>query len=201
MTEAQRTEEWFANRRGRITASCFADCMGGDKRMATYAAKVAAEILTGQTRSGYDGPATRFGKKVEPQAIAEFELRHDCDVVVPEFIVHPLFEFVGCSPDGLIADLDGLEVKSRMTSKDQMRAVMGGMPKEHMAQVQGGLWVTGRRRWWFVSYCPTLQPPQNYFEQVILPDAAYIARLETRVVETWALVQKIVSEAKTVSPF
>ena len=32
----------------------------------------------------------------------------------------------------------------------------GGVPAEHMAQIQFGLWVTGFERWYFVAHHPLL---------------------------------------------
>ena len=61
--------------------------------------------------------------------------------------------------------------------------IRGECPKEHIAQVQGLMWITGRPSWWFVSYCPQLDPPWDYFEILVERDNEYIAKLESTVVE------------------
>jgi len=65
------------------------------------------------------------------------------------------------------------------------------VPPEHVAQVQGNLWVSEREHWWFMSYCPKLPP-------LILPvhrDEAYIGKIDKGVeafnVELDALVASI----------
>jgi hypothetical protein len=71
------------------------------------------------------------------------------------------------------------------------RLEKGTMPPEHVAQVQGNLWIAEREWWDFVSYCRLL--PQ--FEIRIYRDEAYIAELAKAVDqfndELAALVEKI----------
>jgi hypothetical protein len=60
------------------------------------------------------------------------------------FIKHPTIKWVGVSPDGLIDDDGGFESKSPFNSVNHLYTLLDGMPEEHMAQCQGGMWVTGR---------------------------------------------------------
>ena len=53
----------------------------------------------------------------------------------------------------------------------------GTLPSEHVAQVQGSLWVTGRQWWDFVSYSPGLPPLITRVER----DEPYIATLAKAV--------------------
>jgi exodeoxyribonuclease (lambda-induced) len=58
----------------------------------------------------------------------------------------------GCSPDALIGEEGGCEIKCPQTVNHLKWLLEGGLPKEHAPQVYFSLWVT-RRSWWrFISY-------------------------------------------------
>ena len=65
---------------------------------------------------------------------------------------------VGGSPDSLIGDKGGLEIKSALPHIQIERLLAGRLPPEHKAQVQGNLWVSEREWWDFMSYCPKMKP-------------------------------------------
>jgi hypothetical protein len=96
------------------------------------------------------------------------------------FVQHPSL-LAGASPDGLIG-LDGcLEIKCRLTANHIETLKAGHMPPEHMAQVQGQLWLTGRRWCDFVSFDPTVPENARLFIERIDRDDQYIADLASAV--------------------
>lgn len=58
----------------------------------------------------------------------------------------------GCSPDGLIGDDNGLEIKCPSAQVHVKYLLNGTLPKEYAAQVHGSMYVTGYPRWIFLSY-------------------------------------------------
>ena len=62
----------------------------------------------------------------------------------------------GASPDGLVGDDGLLEFKCPMAGKHLTYLFRDEVPKDYVLQVQGQLWVTGRKWCDFVSYCPGL---------------------------------------------
>lgn len=59
---------------------------------------------------------------------------------------------VGCSPDGLIGDDGGIEIKCP-NADTHVRYLRGGVvPKQYLAQIHMSLFVTGRSWWNFFSY-------------------------------------------------
>ena len=68
------------------------------------------------------------------------------------------------------------------------------MPEEHAAQVQGCMWLTGRKYWDFVSYDPRMPEPLRLYVQRIERDDAYIAELESEVVKFLAEVAERVAK-------
>ncbi len=182
----QGTQEWLELRLGKVTASKFSEVMTngrGDKPSATaksYMIKLVAEILRGQAMPFFENDAMRWGTETEPQARAMYELRNDVDVKEVAFV--ELNEFVGVSPDGLVGDDGLLEIKCPNTETQIKRFLDGvGLPKEYKAQVQGQLWVTGRKWCDFVSFDPRIDVEASYIQTRVYRDEEYIAKLEEKV--------------------
>lgn len=182
----QGTQEWLELRLGKVTASKFSEVMTngrGGKPSATaksYMIKLVAEILRGQPMPFFENDAMRWGTETEPQARAMYELKNDVDVKEVAFV--ELNEFVGVSPDGLVGDDGLLEIKCPSTETQIKRFLDGiGLPKEYEAQVQGQLWVTGRKWCDFVSFDPRIDVEASYIQTRVYRDEEYIAKLEDKV--------------------
>jgi hypothetical protein len=83
----------------------------------------------------------------------------------------------GCSPDSLIGDTRGLEIKTALAHIQIDRLLKDELPPEHKAQVQGSMWVAERDIWDFVSYWPKLP----LFIKPVARDDGYIANLAGEV--------------------
>jgi hypothetical protein len=56
-------------------------------------------------------------------------------------------------------------------------------------QIQGCMWITGRKRWHFAMYCPALEVVgKDLYWRVIERDEAYIEAMEAELVEFMRLV-------------
>jgi predicted phage-related endonuclease len=64
----------------------------------------------------------------------------------------------GCSPDGLIDDDNGLEIKCPTAQMHVKYLLDGALPKDYAAQVHGSMFVTGFPRWTFMSYRRNFPP-------------------------------------------
>lgn len=190
MSDLQRTDAWFADRAGKFTGSRFVDVMARAKKdgkplKAFYDVieQVVVERIYGQPVEGAEGAALRWGQDVEPFARAAYELETGLVVVESAFITHGQFEFAGCSPDGLVGDDGGLEMKCPKNPAIHLKRFSDGMEEEHLPQVQGCMWVTGRQWWDFVSYDPRAPEHLRIYIQRIPRDDAYIANLQSSVIE------------------
>jgi predicted phage-related endonuclease len=143
---------------------------------------------------GFDSYATRWGTEVEPFAREAYELATGHFVEQVAFVDHPLHPFVGVSPDGLIGDDGGLEMKAPKNSQIHLQRFDTGMPDEFIPQVQGCMWVTGRKWWDFVSYDPRMPEKLRMLRLTIKRDDVYIARLEASVLEAEIAVAAIVEK-------
>lgn len=175
---AQGTPEWYAARAGIITASEFHTVMakgkegGASVTRRKYMLRLAGEIITGEPApEGFMSSAMERGKVMEAHARTAYRFETGADLRQVGFIKNGR---VGASPDSLIGDDGGLEIKTAEPHV-QLDRLLGErrVPPEHRAQVQGTLWVTGREWWDFVSYWPKL--PR--FEFRAYRDEAYIKEI------------------------
>lgn len=173
----QGTPEWFAARVGIPTASRFSDILakGEGKTRGRYLRDLAAEIIRGTPEEEtYTNAHMERGKAQEDEARRLYAFMADADPVQVGFIRDGR---KGCSPDSLIGDDGGLEIKTALGHIQIERLQRGTLPSEHVAQVQGSLWVTGRQWWAFMSYSPGLPPLITRVER----DEPYIATLAKAV--------------------
>lgn len=190
----QGTDLWKQQRLGMVTASRFSDCWNPTSKTADrYLADLLAELLTGEPSDDFESKETRHGKAHEDAAIESYERLCGFKTRKTGLIYLPGEPFIAGSPDRLVGD-DGLvEVKCPYRSAIHLLTVMRGrMPDEHKAQVQGNLWITGRKWADFVSYDPRVVEECRLFVVRVPRDDVYIAEL-SEVVKLFRdrLVQQI----------
>ena len=155
----QGSDEWYAARRGIVTASVVGRLLTSTLRVAendqsrglTYT--LAAERITGHIDDTYSSDRMQYGTCTEPLAVDLYS-RHHAPVDHVGLMVRDLGGFsLGYSPDGLVGDVGAIEVKSRL-QKIHLRTILEDrVPAENMAQIQAGLLVSNRAWVDYVSYC------------------------------------------------
>ena len=161
----QGSSAWLAARQGRITASRIKDAMnylkkgGESQKRADYRMDLIAERLTGLTTETFVTGAMQWGIDNEPFARAEYELLTDRIVDAVGFIVHPRLDCSGASPDGLVGDDGGVEIKCPNTTTHLEWMLAGVVPEEHTAQMMWCMACSGRNWWDFVSFDPRIKEP------------------------------------------
>jgi len=185
-TSDQRTEDWYAARLGKVTASRFRDAIASLKSGAPaqaqrdYLTELVVERLTQQPIQRFQNAAMNWGTEQEPAARAAYERATGRIVEETGFVAHDTL-MAGCSPDGLV-DWDGLiEIKCPFNTANHIETLLNGMPADHIPQVQGQMWITGREWCDFVSYDPRMPAELQLHVQRIQRDEAFIADLERRV--------------------
>lgn len=168
----QRTPEWFAARRNRITASMVGGILGHSPFMTR------ADVLRAMVRQreGYPSefvtnPAVEWGNQNEDGAIFDYEMETMHDTTKVGFL--PYEDWAGCSPDRLIGKDGGLEVKCPFFIRnDPDPKFKTWAEQEHYTdQVQFSLFVTGRK-WWhawqwtpFGSKLETIYPDPDWQDE------------------------------------
>lgn len=166
MTMQQGSLDWCRARMGCCTASEFATVMmkgkggGESKTRRTYLLKLAGEILTGEPADAIQNDHMLRGQLMENEARDYYAMREDVELERIGFARAKLGGgYVGASPDSLVVGGAGLvEIKTRLPHLQLDVLLTGKIPDEHVAQVQGQLWVTGREWCDYVSYWPRLKP-------------------------------------------
>jgi hypothetical protein len=184
----QGSQEWLQQRVGKATASRFGDVMstkkGGGETAARrdYRMELVVERLTGLPTPVFESFAMRQGTEREPYARVEFEIRTGLFVSEHVFIEHSNL-LAGASPDGLIADYAGLEIKCPQpaTHFEYLRLPEGCCPDDYEWQVHGGMWITGRPVWYFASFNPDFPENLRLVVRKIKRDEAKIAALDAGV--------------------
>ncbi len=153
----QGSHEWFVARNGIPTASRFKDIVTSkgeptksDARK-RYLYEIVGERVTNTLADHYASAAMERGTRLEPKARQWFRLWSGDDVQEVGFVVHDLRGW-GCSPDGLIGDVSGIEIKCPLRPTFIKYALGGKVPAEYIVQIQGNMWVCERETWTFVMY-------------------------------------------------
>ena len=181
----QRTDEWFAARIGKVTASRVADVIAKTKSgygagRANYLADLVVERLTGQKAQGFSNAAMEWGTQTEPQARAAYSAKTGILVEEVGFIDHPTVAMSGASPDGF-AEEGLIEVKCPNTSTMLEYILDGKPPQKYVTQMQWQMACTGRPWCDFVSFDPRLPERLQLLVVRVPRDDDYIAMLETEV--------------------
>lgn len=185
MTE-QRTDEWFAQRCGKVTASRIADMMAKTKSgwgasRANYAAQLVCERLTGVQSEGYQNDAMRFGTENEPFARAAYEFRTDTAVELVGFVDHATIAMSGASPDGLVGNDGLIEIKVPNSATHIDTLLSQTIPEKYRLQMAWQMACT-RREWCdYVSFDPRLPEEMRLFVKRYERDGELIRTLEHEV--------------------
>jgi len=170
-TFEQNTPPWEFVRLGIITSSNYQKLMatGRDGNASVQRDRLIYDIaheLIAQGRADTWG-GNRFTERGHELEREAFELYLDVKGVEnysrPAFI-RRLDINTGCSPDALIGDDGGVEIKTMSGGLFLKHMMNPRVPAEHVAQIQGNMLVTGRPWWDLVIYSP--------------PHAPYITRVD-----------------------
>lgn len=161
MNILQRSEDWYAERCGKVTASRVKDLNAKPskgKALNALGLTILAERLTGVQKETPTNFNMQWGIDNEPYAIAAYENETGFFVNGTGLIDHPFIEMFGASPDGLVGENGQIEVKCPDTTTHLNTLLTKEVPEEHIPQITSQLACT-RREWCdFVSYDPRLEP-------------------------------------------
>ncbi len=150
--------DWFKLRVGKVTASELGNLLTPTFELRkgetpkTYVYSKVAEAYQGRPLISTGSWQTEQGNIREDEAIPWLALEKDWKILPGGFIETDDGRS-GCSPDGLVQGQDfGVEVKCPEAVNHVRYLTEGVLPKEYVTQVYGSMFVTGFKRWMFVSY-------------------------------------------------
>lgn len=107
---------------------------------------LAAERITGRVDPTWVSADMQRGTDEEPFARGAYADAFGVPVVELGFMTEDKWGFaLGFSPDGLVGDDGMIEIKSRRQKTHVAIVLAGEVPEQHMAQIQCGLLVSGRK--------------------------------------------------------
>lgn len=194
----QNSQEWYEARIGVITASNFSKIITPKKLQVSTQSEelaicLAGEIVTGISAEDFQGNYhTDRGQELEPEAVELYEMTTGRTAVKVGFITNDAGT-IGASPDRLIGEDGGLEIKCP-SMKQHLRYLFGldDLTQEHRPQVQGNILVAERKWWDVMSYHPDLPP----VIKTVNPDEEYLNALEPALEEVAQKVQNYVSQIR-----
>jgi hypothetical protein len=176
----QRSPEWFEAICGNVGASSVDKIITTkgepSKQRTEYMMTLAAERITGKQEVGYLTQAMVNGIERENEARSLFEMAQDCEIKQVG-LIYLDDKSAHCSPDGLIGDDYGLEIKNPISKTHIKYLLDEKLPTEYFCQVQFSLLVSGRGSWWFMSHYPGIKP----FMIEVFRDDKWIEKCESEL--------------------
>lgn len=193
--------EWVRLHLGRPSASQFHRFMDtsfnlrkGDM-VKTYIYEKCAEKFRNQALPGFTSYETEQGEILEYEAREYFQLETGHQVRRIGF-VESADNRCGCSPDGLIDDNAGVEIKSPQKVNAICYLIEDKLPNDYVQQVYGNLYVTQREWWAFYSYSrglPTLL-------KKITSDDKIMSKIDNTMKEFYEVFDETYSKLKALKP-
>ncbi|MFW9085613.1 lambda exonuclease family protein [Pseudomonas sp. P2758] len=186
---SQGSDAWHQERAGVITASMFSDARarlksGPNKGEPTakaldYAFRLAVERISGAPLDGgFETWQMKRGHELEPEARMEHEIQTGL-IVTQVGLVKTDDGVFGASADGFIGEDGGSEYKCFLAPEKLRSFHIDNDASDIMDQVQGCMWITGRKWWHIGMYCPDLKPVgRQLWWQEFKRDDDYIEKLE-----------------------
>ena len=184
----QRTEEWFAARLGKVTASKISDVISKTKTgyaatRANYMAQLVVERMTGKQAETFTNAAMQWGTEQEPFARAAYEAFKGVLVDETGLVDHPSIPMSGASPDGLVGDDGLIEIKCPNTATHIETLLTKQIDSKYINQMQWQMACTGRKWCDFVSFDPRMPEDLQMIVIHIPRDEGHIKVLELEVIE------------------
>ncbi|SEM06251.1 lambda exonuclease family protein [Halomonas daqiaonensis] len=192
LTLEQGTPEWHAARLGIVTMSELKTLLvkgkgpsGFGAGALSYMHQLIGERITGEPSDVFQGNGhTQRGHELEPVARELYQEATGLPRLEQVGII--LNHGVGYSPDCLVDSRGLVEIKTKLPKYQIELLLEGELPQEHVAQCQGGLWVSEREWIDFVSYWPGMP----LFVKRAYRDEAMIRTIAERVEAFYAELER-----------
>lgn len=193
----QRSSEWKSDRLGVITGTRAHSLMGSKIVQKTLMAEMIAEIAMAKSKEFTQTLAMKKGADVEPEAVKYYEFMNNYSVHgEDDYIVSDFNHRFAVSPDGLVGDIGGVEIKSLDPHNHIKVIIDDDIDKKYLAQIEWALFVQPNREWWdYFGYQPELpEPIKGYKKRFILSDkkrSEYLERGEEFLSELDEILERL----------
>lgn len=154
--------EWSKEKAGLPSASGFGKILSPtglpSKQSVAYMRRLAGELILGTKVESYQSSAMERGIFMEAEARMYYEFINGVDVQEVGIVYKDELKDRSCSPDGLVGEDGGLEIKCPELHTHVEYLLSNKVPTTYIPQIQGSLYITGRKWWDFLSYYPRMKP-------------------------------------------
>ena len=205
----QRTEEWFQQRLGKVTASRISDVIAKTKTGVStsrqnYLIQLVSERLTGKKGDSFVNQAMLDGIERESAARELYMQTRGVSVTEVGFFDHPTIAMSGASPDGAVnAEEDGkyaglIEIKCPIETTHTNTLMSKSVPSKYIPQIQWQMSSVSPNVKWcdFISYNPNFPDTMQLFVVRVERDNDYIAELEAEVIKFLDEVEQTIIKLK-----
>lgn len=200
----QRTDEWFAQRLGKVTASSLYKVLAKTKTgygadRGNYMTQLVLERVTNNKADSYMNASMQWGVDQEPFARAAYEAATGVMVDEIGFVPHPTIEMAGASPDGLVGADGMVEIKCP-DSKTALECWLSENPVEgkYFAQMQWQMRCADRAWCDYVVFDPRMPLKAQLFVKRVERDDAWLETTEAEVIKFLAEVDAKVAALKKI---
>lgn len=155
----QGSEMWYRLKLGVISASNAHKAIAkkDSETRLTYMAELVAQVATGLMEE-INTKYTNWGHDHENAARSSYEFMTGNMVTQLPFVFKDDTFRIGCSPDGIVSENKGVEIKCPFNSVHFVKFLTDDRIKgEYQSQCQFTLWVMGADAWDFVQYDPRMK--------------------------------------------
>lgn len=194
----QRSEEWFKQRLGKVTASRIGDVLATIRNGSwaasrkNYAAELVRERLNNKPPEPFTNEYIEWGIEQEAPAREAYEKASGSAVVEAGFVDHPTVPHAGASPDGLVGEDGLIEIKCPTTATHIDTLLNGTINDRYRLQMLWQMACTGRKWCDFVSYDPRMPEDMQLYIKRFERDDKEIKEVENAVVDFLEEVKKTV---------
>jgi hypothetical protein len=168
----QGSDEWKEARKLKLTASKATAIATGGKGLETLVFDLCSAHLSSNPEDTFEGNKhTERGNEWEAAARMAYEAEKGVQVQEVGFVIYN--EYVGCSPDGLVGEDGGVEIKCLM-DREFLRMLVNGsdeVDSGHIWQMQMNMKILNRKWWDYVCYNPNFETSIIIFRYMADPKA------------------------------
>ncbi|MCR9263330.1 MAG: YqaJ viral recombinase family protein [Flavobacteriaceae bacterium] len=213
--EGFEENEWETQRLGMVTGSNFSKLVKKSKDRKSYQlsdSKTASDLIykiawerllkkgnisNGLGRLNVSSREMQHGNDYEGAALLKFQEATGLEVN-PNTGFHQLDEWIGGTPDAFVGEDAIVEVKCPWNGGNHLYSLLNGVVynDDHMYQMQGYLWITGRKTCYFVTYDPDLIEELQLNIIEVGRDEEMIKGIETVMQEVKNKISEIIENEK-----
>lgn len=156
---AQQSEIWFQMKLGVLSASNAYKIVAkrDSETRNTYMCELIAQVCTGIIDE-ISAEALDWGKQHEDAARSYYEFSNNVTMTQLPFVFKDDGYRVGGSPDGMVSDVRGAEIKCPWNTANYIKFLVSDEIKsEWKWQNQFNMWVTGAEEWDFCQFDPRMK--------------------------------------------